>query len=151
MIGTIIIITRIDNRLYQIRTNNRNSRTQKSIISNAQKSDFMNLKANEIDRRKCYNCEKKNQITKRCKQSKSIQQLDTLEEYLDEEIKEHFWEKKIKAQVLKENEQKNNFKKDLKYERECVFFITHIYRSLHSMTFVIDKKTERIKNKSTFD
>ena len=81
---------RIDNRLYQIKTNNRNSKTQKSIASNAQKSDLMNLNANEIDRKKCYNCGKKNHITKRCKKSKSIQQLDILEEYLDEKIKKHF-------------------------------------------------------------
>ena len=31
------------------------------------------------------------------------------------------------------------------------FFTTRIYRSLHNMTFVIDKKAEKIKNKSTFD
>ena len=89
LIKTIIIITRIDNRLYQIRTNNRNLGTQKNITSNAQKSDFMNLNANEIDRRKCYNCEKKNHIAKRCKELKSIQQLDILKKYLDKRIKEH--------------------------------------------------------------
>ena len=50
----------------------------------------MNLDANEINRRKCYNCKKKNHITKRCKKLKSIQQLDTLKEYLNERIKEHF-------------------------------------------------------------
>ena len=90
LIETIIIIERINNRLYQVKTNNRNSRTQKSIALNAHKSDFMNLNANEIDRRKCYNCEKKNHITKRCKKSKSIRQLDILKEYLDEKIKKHF-------------------------------------------------------------
>ena len=94
LIETIIIITRIDNRLYQIRTNNRNSKTQRNIALNAQKSDFMNLNANKIDRRKCYNCEKKNHITRRCKKSKSIQQLDILKEYLDEKIREHSWKKK---------------------------------------------------------
>ena len=151
LIETIIIVTRIDNRLYQIRTNNRYSGTQKSITSNAQKDNLMNLNANEIDKRKCYNCEKKNYITKRCKKSKSIQQLDTLKEYLDERIREHSWEKKTKAQVLKENEQKNNFEKDLKYERECVSLTIRIYRPLHSITSVIDRKTKRIKNKSAFD
>ena len=84
LIKTIIIATRIDNRLYQVRTNNRYSGTQKSIASNTQKDDFMNLDANEVDRRKCYNCEKKSHIAKRCKKSKLIQQLDTLEEDLDE-------------------------------------------------------------------
>ena len=52
---------------------------------------------------------------------------------------------------MKENEQKNNFEKDLKYEKKCVSFITRTYRSLHSMTFVIDKKTERIESRSTFN
>ena len=116
-----------------------------------QKSDFMNLNAIEINRRKCYNYEKKNHITKRCKKSKSTQQLDTLKEYFDEKIREPSWEKKIRAQVLKENEQKNNFEEDLKYEKKCVSFTTRIYRSLHSMTLVIDKKTKRIKSRSTFD
>ena len=88
LIKTITIATRINNRLYQARTNNRYSGTQKSITSSTQKDDFMNLDANEIDRRKCYNCEKKNHITKRCEKSKSIQQLDILEEDLDEEDKE---------------------------------------------------------------
>ena len=151
LIETIIIITRIDNRLYQVRINNRNSKTQKSIASNAQKNDFINLDANEINRRKCYNCGKKNHITKRYKKSKSTQQLDTLKEYLDEKIRKHFWKKKTRAQVLKENEQKNNFEKDLKYEKECFSFTTRIYRSLYSMTSVIDKKTEKIKDRSTFD
>ena len=151
LIKTIIIVTRIDNRLYQIRTNNRYSETQKSITSNVQKSDSMNLNVNEIDRKKCYNCEKKDHIVKRCKKSKSTQQLDTLKEYLDEKIREHFWKKETRAQVLKENEQKNNFEKDLKYERECVFFTTRIYCSLHSMTSVIDRKTKRIESRSTFD
>ena len=151
LIKTIIIITRIDNRLYQARTNNRYSETQKSITSNTQKSDLMNLDANEVDRKKCYNCEKKSHIAKRCKELKLIQQLDILKEDLDKEIREHFWKKKTRAQVLKENEQKNNFENDLRYERKCVFFTTCIYRSLHSMTSVIDKKTERIKNRSAFD
>ena len=111
----------------------------------------MNLDANEIDRRKCYNCEKKNHIAKRCKKLKSTQQLDTLKNHFNEKIKEYFWEKKTRAQVLKENEQKNNFKKNLRYERKCVFFTTRIYRSLRSMTFMIDKKTERIKSRSAFD
>ena len=111
----------------------------------------MNLDANEIDRRKCYNCGKKNHITKRCKKLKLTQQFDILKEYLDEEIREHSWKKKTRAQILKENEQKNNFEEDLKYERECVFFTTCIYRLLYNMTSVIDKKTERIKSRSTFD
>ena len=34
LIETIIIITRINNKLYQVRTNNKNSKTQKSIASN---------------------------------------------------------------------------------------------------------------------
>ena len=126
LIETIIIITRIDNRLYQVRTNNRNSKTQRSIASNAQKSDLINLDANEIDRRKCYNCEKKNHIIRRCKKSKSIQQLDILKKYLDEKIRKHSWKKKIRAQVLKENEQKNNFEEDLKYKRKCVF-LQHVF------------------------
>ena len=88
LIETIIITTRIDNRLYQVRTNNRYSETQKSIPLNTQKDDSMNLDANEIDRRKCYNCEKKNHITKRCKKSKSTQQLDILEEDLDKKNRE---------------------------------------------------------------
>ena len=90
LIETIIIVTRIDNRLYQVRTNNRYSETQKNIASNTQRNDFMNLNANEIDRRKCYNCGKKNHITKRCKKSKSTQQLDILEKDLDEKDKELF-------------------------------------------------------------
>ena len=151
LIKTIIIVTRIDNRLYQIKTNNRYSGTQKSITSNTQKSDFMNLDTNEIDRKKCYNCGKKNHIAKRCKKSKSIKQLDILKKDLNEEIREHSWKKKTRAQVLKENEQKNNFEKDLKYERKHVSSTTHIYRSLHSMTSVIDKKIKRIKNRSIFN
>ena len=87
LIKTIIIITRIDNRLSQIRTNNRNSETQKSIALNTQRNDLMNLNANEVNRKKCYNCGKKNYIAKRCKKSKSIQQLDTLKENLDEKDK----------------------------------------------------------------
>ena len=51
LIKTIIIVTRLNNRLYQVRTNNRNSKTQKSITSNAQKSDSINLDANEIDKK----------------------------------------------------------------------------------------------------
>ena len=39
----------------------------------------------------------------------------------------------------------------MKYERKCVSFTTRIYRLLHSMTPVIDKKAERIENKSAFD
>ena len=42
---TIIIITRINNKLYQIRTNNKYLRTQKSITLNTQKNDSMNLNA----------------------------------------------------------------------------------------------------------
>ena len=75
---------RIDNRLYQIRTNNKYSKTQKSITSNTQKNDPMNLNANEVDRRKCYNCEKKSYIAKRCKKLKSTQQLDILKKDLEE-------------------------------------------------------------------
>ena len=67
------------------------------------------------------------------------------------ENKRTFLKKKTMTQVLKENEQKNNFEKDLKYEKKCVSFTTYIYRSLHSMTLVTDKKTEKIKNRSTFD
>ena len=111
----------------------------------------MNLNANETNRRKCYNCEKKNHIAKRCKKSKLIQQLDTLEENLDEKDRKLFWKKKTRAQVLKENEQKNNFEKELRYEREYIFFTTRIYRSLHSMTSVIDTKTERINGRSALD
>ena len=59
--------------------------------------------------------------------------------------------KKTRAQILKENEQKNNFEKESKYEREYIFFRTRTYRSLHSMTFMIDKKTERINDRSTLD
>ena len=73
----------------------------------------MNLDANEINRRKCYNCEKKDYIAKRCKKSKSTQQPDILKEYLDEKIKKHFWKKKTRVQVLKENEQKNNFERKI--------------------------------------
>ena len=73
LIKLIIIITRINNRLYQVKTNNRYSETQKSIISNTQKNDLMNLNANEVDKRKCYNCGKKGHIAKRCKKSKSTQ------------------------------------------------------------------------------
>ena len=151
LIKTIIIATRINNRLYQARTNNRYSETQKSIASNTQRGDFMNLDANEVDKRKCYNCGKKGHIAKRCKKSKSTQQLDILEEDLDEKDRELFWEKETRAQVLKENEQKNNFEEDLKYERECVFLTTRIYRPLHSMTLVIGRKAERIKSRSAFD
>ena len=151
LVETIIIATRIDNRLYQVRTNNRYSETQKSIASNTQKGDSINLDANEIDRRKCYNYGKKSHIAKRCKKSKSIQQLDILKEDLNEKTRKHSWERKTKAQVLKENEQENNFEDDLRYERKCVFFTTCIYRLLHSMTLVIDRKTERIKDRSTFD
>ena len=111
----------------------------------------MNLNANKINRKKYYNCEKKNHIAKRYKKLKSTQQFNTLKEYLDERIRKHFWEKKTRAQVLKENEQENNFEKDLKYERKCVFSTTCIYRPLHSMTPVIDKKTKRIESRSTFD
>ena len=68
--------------------NNKYSGIQKSIASNTQKDDFINLDANEIDRRKCYNCEKKNHIAKRCKKSKSTQQLDTLKKDLDEKDRE---------------------------------------------------------------
>ena len=39
----------------------------------------------------------------------------------------------------------------MRYKRECVFLTTCIYRPLHSMTFMIDKKTERIKSRSAFD
>ena len=111
----------------------------------------MNLNANEIDRRKCYNCEKKSYIAKKCKKSKSIQQLDTLKKDFDEENREFSWKKKTRTQILKENEQKNNFEKDLRYEKKCVSLTTRIYRSLHSMTFVIDRKTEKIKDRLTFD
>ena len=90
LIKTIIIITRINNRLYQVRTNNRYSETQKNIASNTQKGDFMNLNANEADRRKCYNCEKKSHIAKRCKKSKLTQQLDILKEDLDEKDRKLF-------------------------------------------------------------
>ena len=89
LIKTIIIITRIDNRLYQIRTNDRYSETQKSIALNTQRSDFLNLNANKIDRKKCYNCEKKSYIAKKCKKLKSIQQLNILKEDLNEKIREH--------------------------------------------------------------
>ena len=111
----------------------------------------MNLNANEVDRRKCYNCEKKNHIMKRYKNLKLIQQLDTLKKDLDEKNRKHSWEKKVKTQILKENEYKTNFEKKLKYGRECVSFTTCIYRSLHSMTFIIDKKAKRIKNRLAFD
>ena len=111
----------------------------------------MNLNANEIDKKRCYNCGKKHHIVKRCKKSKSTQQLDTLKKDLDEKERKYPWEKKIRAQVLKENEQKNNFEKELKYKREYVFFTTRIYRSLYSITFVTDKKAERIDDRSTFD
>ena len=50
----------------------------------------MNLDTNEINRKKCYNCEKKNHIMKRYKNLKLIQQLDTLEEDLNEENKKYF-------------------------------------------------------------
>ena len=70
--------------------NSRYSRIQKSITSNTQRNDSMNLNANEANRRKYYNCEKKNHIAKRCKKSKSTQQLDILEEDLDEKNKKFF-------------------------------------------------------------
>ena len=85
---TIIIITRTDNRIYQVKTNNRCSETQKSITSNTQRNDSMNLNANEANRRKYYTCEKKSHMAKRSKKPKSIQQLDILKEDLDEENKE---------------------------------------------------------------
>ena len=78
---------RINNGLYQVRTNNRYLETQKRITLNTQKNNSMNLNANEIDRRKCYNCEKKNHIMKRCKKSKSTQQLNILKEDLDKKNK----------------------------------------------------------------
>ena len=90
LIEIIIIVMRIDNRLYQTRTNNRYSETQRSIASKTHRNDLMNLNANEIDKRKFYNCEKKNHVMKRCKKLKSIQQLDTLKEDLDEEDKKLF-------------------------------------------------------------
>ena len=68
--------------------NNRYSEIQKNIVLNTQRNDLRNLNANEIDRRKCYNCEKKNHITKRCKKSKSTQQLDIFEKDLDEKDRE---------------------------------------------------------------
>ena len=111
----------------------------------------MNLDANEINRKKYYNCEKKNHITKRCKELKSTQQLDTLKKDLDEKNKKLFWKKETRAQVLKKTEQKNNFEEELRYERKYVSFITRIYRSLHSITFVIDTITEKINNRSMLD
>ena len=148
---TIKIVTKINNKIYQTRTNNRNSEISKSITLNIQRNDFINLNANEIDRRKYYNCGKKNYIAKRYKESKSTQQLDILKRDLDEKDRELFWKKKAKAQVLKEKEQKNSFAKDLKYKRKCDSFIIRIYRSLHNKTFVIDKKTERINDRSILD
>ena len=59
LIKTIKIVTRINNRIYQTRTNNRNSKISRNITSNTQRNDLMNLNANEINRRKCYNCKKK--------------------------------------------------------------------------------------------
>ena len=67
------------------------------------------------------------------------------------ENKKTFLEKENKSTNYKKNEQKNNFENDLKYEKKGVFFTIRIYRSLHSMTSVIDKKAERIKSRSTFD
>ena len=84
---TITIVMRINNRLYQARTNNRYSETQRSITLNMQRNDFINIDANETNRRKYYNYEKKDHITKRCKKSKSIQQFDILKENLDEKNK----------------------------------------------------------------
>ena len=55
----IIIIMRINIRLYQVRTNNRYSETSKNITLKTQKNDLMNLNANEVNKKKCYNCEKK--------------------------------------------------------------------------------------------
>ena len=88
---------------------------------------------------------------KRCKKSKSIQQLDTLKEDLDEKNRELSWKKKIKIQVLKENEQKNNFEEELKYQRKCIFFTTRIYRLLYNITSVIDIKTKKINDRSTLN
>ena len=81
---------KINNKLYQIRTNNRYSKIQRSITSNTQRDDFMNLNANEINRKKCYNCGKKNYITNRYKKSKSIQQLDNLKENLNKKNRKLF-------------------------------------------------------------
>ena len=67
LIETITIVTKIDNKLYQIRTNNKYSETQKSIALNTQKNDLMNLNAKEMNKKRCYNCEKKNHIAKRSK------------------------------------------------------------------------------------
>ena len=49
----------------------------------------MNLNANEINRKKCYNCVKKDHIAKKYKESKLIQQRDILKEDLDEKDKEY--------------------------------------------------------------
>ena len=49
----------------------------------------MNLNANEINKRKCYNCGKKDHIAKKCKKSKSTQQLDILKEDLYEKNRQH--------------------------------------------------------------
>ena len=57
------------------------------------------------------------------------------------ENKKTFLKKENKSTSLKKNEQKNNFEKDLKSKKKCVFFTTRIYRLLHNMTFMIDKKT----------
>ena len=81
---------RINNRLYQIKTNNRCSEIQRSIALNTQKNDFMNLKTYKIDKRKCYNYKKKSHIAKRYKKLKLIQQLDTLKEDLDQKDRELF-------------------------------------------------------------
>ena len=78
---------RIDNRLYQIKTNNRYSKTQRSIALTTQRNDSMNLNANEINRRKYYNCEKKNHIMKRCQKSKSTQQFNILKKDVNEKDK----------------------------------------------------------------
>ena len=48
---TIIIIMKIDNKLYQVRTNNRYSEIQRNIVFNIQRSDFMNLNANEVNKK----------------------------------------------------------------------------------------------------
>ena len=68
------------------------------------------------------------------------------------------WENK-KTFLRKENKD-INFKrkwaeeqlwKKFEIQKRMCFFTTRIYRSLHSITSVIDKKTERIENRSTFD
>lgn len=77
---TINIAIRINNRMYQVKTNIKNSRYTMNITSRTYKENSINLNASESNRKKCFNYEKKNHIAKRCKENRKLQQhLDILE------------------------------------------------------------------------